>query len=120
MINLEKIKQEKCQPPHSSPSLLRRPAPTPFFHPIFKFFRSPLLLQGRKSKLTPPLLKRGVRRGSETSNFLLDQCDYKKKYFLVVSSGLELEFHPPSLSEIYIYICILYYIVFCKPMHHAN
>ena len=33
MISVEKIKQEKCQPP-----LLRSPAPTPYFHlPFFNF-----------------------------------------------------------------------------------
>ena len=34
MINLEEIKKEMCQP--SPPS--RRPTPTPYFHPLFKFF----------------------------------------------------------------------------------
>ena len=36
MINLEKIKYEKCHPP-----LLRRPAPAPYFHPLFKIFQIP-------------------------------------------------------------------------------
>ena len=30
MINLKKIKWEKCQP-----DLLRRPAPAPYFHALF-------------------------------------------------------------------------------------
>ena len=36
MINLEKIKLEKCQPPPPSPPL-RRPATAPYFHPFFNF-----------------------------------------------------------------------------------
>ena len=36
MINLDKIKYEKCHPP-----LLRRPAPAPYFHPLFKIFQIP-------------------------------------------------------------------------------
>ena len=34
MINLEKLKSEKCQPP----SLLRKPAPAPFFYPFFLLY----------------------------------------------------------------------------------
>ena len=37
MINLEKIKQEKCQPP----PLLRRPTPALYFHPLFLIFQIP-------------------------------------------------------------------------------
>ena len=37
MINLEKIKHEKCKPP--PPPLLRRPTPEPYFHHFLKFFR---------------------------------------------------------------------------------
>ena len=33
MVNLEKIKEEKCQPP------LRKPAPATYFHPLFKIFQ---------------------------------------------------------------------------------
>ena len=40
----------------------------------------------------------------------------RKKAFSVVSFDLQLEFHPSSLAVTY----ILYYIVFCKPMQHAN
>ena len=36
MINLEKIKKEKCQPP-----FLRRPAPALYFHPFFLIFQIP-------------------------------------------------------------------------------
>ena len=35
MISFEIFKQEKCQPP-----LLRRPAPAPYSHPLFEFFRT--------------------------------------------------------------------------------
>ena len=38
MINLAKIKYEKCQPP-----LFRKPAPAPYFHPLFLIFRFPHL-----------------------------------------------------------------------------
>ena len=38
IINLEKIKQEKCQPPSPNPpSLLRRPASAPYFHQFLIF-----------------------------------------------------------------------------------
>ena len=36
MINLEKVKYEKCQPP-----FLRRPALAPYFHRLFKIFQIP-------------------------------------------------------------------------------
>ena len=60
MINLEKIKWEKCQSP-----LLRIPAPAPYFHPLFLIFQiSPLL--GRLLQLTSSLLKTGGRGGVRT------------------------------------------------------
>ena len=53
MINLEKIKYEKCQAP-----LLRRPAPAPYFHHLFKnFSESPP--PGEVIKIYFPTLKRG-------------------------------------------------------------
>ena len=55
MINLEEIKQEKCQPP--SP-LLKRPAPAPFFHPLFKVFQSSPP-RGKLIKIYFPPLKKG-------------------------------------------------------------
>ena len=55
MINLEKIKYEKCQP-----LLLRRPAPAPYFYSLFLFFRFPSPL-GEVIKISsPPLKKKGV------------------------------------------------------------
>ena len=54
MINLEKIKYEKCQP-----LLLRRTAPAPYFYSLFLFFRFPSPL-GEVIKISsPPLKKRG-------------------------------------------------------------
>ena len=55
MINLEKIKQEKCRP-----SLLRRPAPAPYFHPLFLIFQIPPSGEGNQNSLPSPL-KKGVR-----------------------------------------------------------
>ena len=40
MTNLEKIKKEKCQPPH--PPFFRRPAPAPYFRPLFLILLIPL------------------------------------------------------------------------------
>ena len=40
-----------------SPLLLRRPAPAPYFHPLFKIFQIPPLLSGKVSKFTPTFLK---------------------------------------------------------------
>ena len=40
MTNLEKSKQEKCQPP-LPPILLRRPAPAPYFHLLLLIFQIP-------------------------------------------------------------------------------
>ena len=94
------------------PSLLRRPAPTPFFHPFFKF-SDPHPPPGGNQNLLPLLKGAG---GLSLQNFCLISVIIRKKAFSVVSSGLELEFHPPSLAVIY----ILYYIVLCKPMHHAD
>ena len=54
MINLEKIKQEKCQLP--SP-LLKRPAPAPYFHSLFKVFESSLP-PAKLIKIYFPALKR--------------------------------------------------------------
>ena len=51
MINLEKVKQEKCQFP-----LLRRPASAPYFHPLFSIFKIPPL-RGRYLNF-PPFKKR--------------------------------------------------------------
>ena len=57
MINLEKMKKEKCQSP--SP-FLSRPTPAPYFHPLFLIFKfhPPL---GEVIKIYPPTppLKRG-------------------------------------------------------------
>ena len=63
MINLEKIKYEKCQAP-----LLRRPAPAPYFHHLFKnFSESPP--PGEVIKIYFPTLKRG---GSKLCWFIKD------------------------------------------------
>ena len=50
MVNIEKIKLEKIQP-----ILLRRPAPAPYFHPLFLIFQSPPAPSGEVIKiyLTP-------------------------------------------------------------------
>ena len=50
MINLEKIKKEKCQPP-----LLRGPAPAPYFHPFSLIFQIPLFSGGGNQNLLPAL-----------------------------------------------------------------
>ena len=52
MINLEKIKSA------SPPTFLRRPAPAPYFHPLFLIFRSPPPGKVIKVYFTP--LKRGL------------------------------------------------------------
>ena len=56
MINLEKIKNEKCQPP-----LLRRPAPAPYFHPLFKIFQIPPSGVVNQNLLPRPFKKGRVR-----------------------------------------------------------
>ena len=56
MINLEKIKQEKCKPP---PTLLRRMAPAPYFHPHFSIFQTPPPSEGSNQNLLSPFKKRG-------------------------------------------------------------
>ena len=53
MINFEKIKYEKCQLP-----LLRRLAPAPNFHVLFKFFRFPPPSTGGNQDLLPPTFKK--------------------------------------------------------------
>ena len=53
MINLERIKQKKCQPP-----LLRRPDPAPYFHPLFLIFEIHPL-RGEVIKIHFPPIKRG-------------------------------------------------------------
>ena len=70
MINLEKIKYKKCQPP-----ILRRPAPATFFYPLFLIFQihSPPPGEVIKTYFLPFL---------KPSDFLLDQFDYKKKSLL--------------------------------------
>ena len=56
MINFEKIKYEKCQLP-----LLRRLAPAPNFHVLFKFFRfPPPPREVIKIYFPPPLKKKGL------------------------------------------------------------
>ena len=54
MINLEKIKYKKCQPSTPPPSpqtytLLRGPAPAPYFHPLFLIFQISLSGKGNKN-----------------------------------------------------------------------
>ena len=58
MINLEKIKQEKCQAP-----LLRRPTSTPY-SATFLFFSTP-----EGIKFTPPPLKKKGGGGGEDPNY---------------------------------------------------
>ena len=58
MINLERIKLEKFQPP-----LLRRSAPAPFFHPLFSNFQiSPPPGEVIKICFHPSPLKRGASK----------------------------------------------------------
>ena len=52
MINLEKIKYEKCQR-----TLLRRPAPAPYFHLLFLIFQIPPSLRQAIKIYSPPLKK---------------------------------------------------------------
>ena len=54
MINLEKIKQEKCQP-----FLSLRPAPAPYFHTTFFLVFQIAPLRGRLKFPSPPLKKGG-------------------------------------------------------------
>ena len=62
MISFEIFKQEKCQPP-----LLRRPAPAPYSHPLFEFFRTtphPPAPSREVTKIySPPLKMGGEGRG---------------------------------------------------------
>ena len=58
MINLEKVKQEKCQP---LPPSFRGPAPTPYFHPLFLVFQIPP--PGEVIKIYSPPLKKGEKGG---------------------------------------------------------
>ena len=55
MINLEKIKYEKCQP-----LLLRRPAPAPYFYSLFFIFQIPLRSGGSNQNFLPSFKKKGV------------------------------------------------------------
>ena len=60
MISFEIFKQEKCQPP-----LLRRPAPAPYSHPLFEFFRTtphPPAPSREVTKIYSPPLKMGGGR----------------------------------------------------------
>ena len=54
MINLQKIKLEKCHPPPPPPPL-RRPASAPYFHLLFLFFRFPSPPLGEVFKIYSPL-----------------------------------------------------------------
>ena len=84
MINLEKIKYEKCQllPPPPPPqthththTLLRELAPAPYFHPLFLIFQIPPSGEGNQQNLLPPALKKGRVGGL---NYVI--CNlYKKK-----------------------------------------
>ena len=68
MINLEKWKSTPLPPPRP-PTLLRRPSSAPYFHPLFKIFRSPLSKGGNQNLLSPLILKRegvGVGVGVQT------------------------------------------------------
>ena len=62
MISFEIFKQEKCQPP-----LLRRPAPAPYSHPLFEFFRTtphpPPAPSREVTKIYSPPLKWGGEGG---------------------------------------------------------
>ena len=53
MINIEKIKLEKIQPP-----FLRRPAPAPYFHSLFLIFQS-LPPSGEEIKIYLTPLEKG-------------------------------------------------------------
>ena len=56
MINLEKIKWGKCQPP----PLLRRPAPAPYFYSLFLIVHFPPPGEVINIHFPLPLKKRGV------------------------------------------------------------
>ena len=102
MINLEKIKQEKCQ----SPPPFRKTCPCTILSLPFLIFQIPLFSSRRDNQnLLPPFKKRGER--SKPSHFLLDQCDNKKKPSQLSVLVLNLNFIHPCLALIYIYI-ILY------------
>ena len=57
MINVEKSKKGKCQPPPSTP-ILRRPAPTPYYHPLFKLFHIRPSGGGNQGLLPSPTFKK--------------------------------------------------------------
>ena len=59
MINLQKIKYKKCQPPPPRP-LLRRPAPAPYLHhtsTVFFNFSDSHLSEGGNQNLLRPFKK---------------------------------------------------------------
>ena len=79
MINLEKIKYKKCQPsnppapPSPSPqtyTILRGPAPAPYFHPLFLIFQIPLSGRGNQNLFTPAL-KSGGRGEGRGPNYVI-------------------------------------------------
>ena len=71
MINLERNKLEKFQPP-----LLRRSAPAPFFHPLFSNF--PTSWGGNQNLLPPPSFKKG---GVRTMKAYSEPCQTSKYEF---------------------------------------
>ena len=104
MINLEKIKQEKCQSPPTP--ILRRPASAPFYHPtFFNFSDLPSLI--RTCFLT--YKKGGGVRGlcyvSLYTSCLISVIK-KKKPSQQPALALNLNFIHPCLALIYIYIYI--------------
>ena len=74
MINLERIKFEKFQPP-----LLRRSAPAPFFHPLFSNFQiSPPPAEVIKIYFHPISFKKG---GVRTMKAYSEPCQTSKYEF---------------------------------------
>ena len=72
MINLEKIKSEKCQP-----TLLSRSAPAPYLHPLFLIFHKP------PQSLLPSPLKGGPKYGEGGGNclkYLKRGCNRKEEW----------------------------------------
>ena len=111
MINLEKNKQEKCQPP-PPPPFKKTKDPAPFFYPLFLIFQIPPPPHpGQVIKTYSLPFKNGG--GLSFQTYSLISVIIIEKAFSVVSSGLELEFYPP-LSGSYIYIYIYIYIYYIK------